>query len=83
MKVTMHRRKQWDLWRPTRLGQPEGQDVTPFLACHVQRGNVTRRLFVLWRNGFRGFGWDVRWCTYSSNANAGNQGQLPRKGTDE
>ena len=65
MKLNIHRRAQWDLWQPAhRGGDSEREDVKPWIACHVKRGNVTKRIFVLWRNGFRGFGADVRWCCY-------------------
>jgi hypothetical protein len=57
MMVKIHRRDQCDL-SETRCA------VKPLIACHVQRGYVIHRLFVLWRNGFRGFGLDVRWCMY-------------------
>jgi hypothetical protein len=55
MRIKLHRREQWDL--PEREACP----LKPLLACHLKRGNVTRRVFVLWRNGFRGFGVHVEW----------------------
>jgi hypothetical protein len=57
VKVNIHRREQWDL-------TDNNVTVKPWIACHVQRGHVTRRLFVIWRNGFRGFGVWVRWGVY-------------------
>ena len=56
MKVNIHRREQWDL--------NDTGSVRPLVACHVQRGNVTKRLFVVWAHGFRGFGVWLRWGAY-------------------
>ena len=58
MKIQFHRRKQWD------IGQGRENDIVPIVACHVYSGNTSRRIFVLWRNGFRGFGIEIRWTTY-------------------
>lgn len=58
MNVDIHRRLQWDLAGHWNLS------VKPFICIHVQRGNYTSRVFVLWKNGIRAFGIDIRWCTY-------------------
>lgn len=56
MKIKIHRREQIDL--------NDAGSVKPLIACHVTRAYVTRRLFVVWRNGFRGFGVWIRWGKY-------------------
>jgi hypothetical protein len=62
MRINLHRRDQWDIgnWR-------EACPCKPILACHVKRGDVTRRVFVLWRHGFRGFGIHFEWRRIGSS----------------
>lgn len=56
MKFDLHRREQWDL-------SLNGQ-VKPILVLHVKKENGSKRIFVLWKNGFRGFGIHITWTTY-------------------
>jgi hypothetical protein len=50
----IHRNEQWDL----------GQSfVKPILCLHHKMQDKSKRILVFWKNGFRGFGLDIRWKT--------------------